>query len=138
MSTEQTATPVVLDSGMDFLDQQPSSQGNDRDNSGALYPNTQRTKDNHPNVRGRCLVNNIWMWVSGWNNIQASSNQRYISLSFQPMTPEQIAKYVTNRPVGNEAPVQNSQAPVVKTAAQTAVETITTDENVEATRDEIF
>lgn len=82
---------------MSFLDNSPTTTTS-QDNSGALYPNTSRKKESHPNCRGRSLVAGVWYWVSGWNNLSASGSGRYISLSYTEMTVEDIEKYILNKP----------------------------------------
>lgn len=90
---------------MDFLDSQPRTDSN---NSGALYPNNRRTKDSHPNCKGRALVGGLWYWVSGWNNIMPQSDSRYIALSYTEMTQADVDKYINKLP--EQAPAQ-AQAP---------------------------
>lgn len=121
MSTEQTKVnenqdqaTLPADDGMSFLDEQPMNNvANPQDNSGALYPNTQRRKESHPNCRGRSLIDGKWFWVSGWNNIMPSGNSRYISLAYTEMTQEDIAKYITKQDAQqatNEASTKAAQA----------------------------
>lgn len=92
----QQGEVIVEDSNMSFLDEQPINTGTQQDNSGALYPNTQRRKESHPNCRGRSLIKGTWFWVSGWNNLMPSGTSRYISLSYTEMTQEDINKYIIN------------------------------------------
>lgn len=65
----------------------------DNNNTGAIFRNEKRTKDTQPTSRGRCEVNGVHYWVSGWNR-KSSSDQPFISLAFTEMTAEDIEKYV--------------------------------------------
>ena len=65
----------------------------DNNNSGALFKNDKRTKDTHPNSRGKVMVDGKHFWVSGWTR-KSSNDQPFISLAFTEMTAEEIAKYV--------------------------------------------
>ncbi len=109
MSTEQQVQDLpnlAADDG--FLDDAPIGI-QQQENSGALYPNLSRKKESHPNCRGRSFIGGVWYWVSGWNNLQPN-NTRYISLSYTPMTEEDVKKYITDRPTQAAA---KSEAPVV-------------------------
>lgn len=105
-STTEQAANLPADDGMSFLDEQPAQVGSQQDNSGALYPNTSRKKESHPNCRGRSLIGGVWYWVSGWNNIMPSGTSRYISLAYTEMTAEDVAKYITNRPAKATTPAE--------------------------------
>lgn len=99
MSNEQNS--------VDFLSTPQYSETN----TGTLFPNTQRTKDTHPNCRGKANIEGKWYWVSGWNKIQANSTSRFVSLAYTAMTDEDVEKYVTNRNQEQQepAPVPNPE-----------------------------
>ena len=108
LTQEPTQEPLLpVDDDMGFLDEAPT-QGTQQNNSGALYPNKQRRKETHPNSKGRALVGGVWYWVSGWNNLMPGGTGRYISTSYTPMTPEDIVKYVENKPVRPATPTSAS------------------------------
>ncbi len=65
----------------------------DNNNSGTLFKNKMRTKDTHPNSRGRVEVDGKHYWVSGWTR-QSAAGEPFISMAFTAMTPEEVAKYV--------------------------------------------
>ena len=65
----------------------------DNNNSGALFKNDKRTKDTHPNSRGKVMVDGKHYWISGWSR-KSSNDQPFISLAFTEMTVEEIEKYV--------------------------------------------
>ena len=91
---------------MEFLDNQApqNTKQYDDTNTGVIMANNQRTKETHPNCRGRSNVGGVWYWVSGWNKMSAGSNQRFVSLSYTPMSQEEVEKYVNK----NSAPAQSA------------------------------
>jgi hypothetical protein len=83
----------------------------DNTNSGYLSANNNRTKESHPNARGRVNAGGLWYWLSGWNKLKAGTNDKFVSLSLTLMTQAEVDQYVNNiAPV--EAP------PVVAPVAQ--------------------
>ena len=56
-----------------------------KDNTGALFPNKEKTSEKHPTHRGDCLIDGTEYWVAGW--VKESKGQRYMSLSFTPKEP---------------------------------------------------
>lgn len=54
-----------------------------RDNSGSLFKNDRKEKDNHPDYKGQAMVGGVEMWMSAW--IKESANgTKFMSFSFQP------------------------------------------------------
>ena len=53
-----------------------------RDNSGALFVNTRKEKDTHPDREGSALIGGREYWVSGW--IKKGAKGPFLSLSFKP------------------------------------------------------
>ena len=79
------------------------------------------------------------MWVSGWNNIMPSGKSRYISLAFTKMTPEDIIKYCTDKPkAAATTPAQTTEQAPAQTTEQVEQAAVTTEAQVEETKDEIF
>jgi len=55
----------------------------DNNNTGALFRNTSKESDRHPDYRGSCEVNGVEMWMASW--IKTSKNgKKFMSLSFNP------------------------------------------------------
>ena len=61
-----------------------------KDNSGALFKETDKKSDKHPDYKGNCLVNGQRMYVSAWIN-ESKKGEKYMGLSFSP--PSEDAKY---------------------------------------------
>lgn len=73
-------------------------------NSGSLFKNDRRDKDSQPHAKGKALISGQWFWVSAWTK-DTRDGGKYQSLSFEEMTPEQVAKYGD----AGEAPQQRQQ-----------------------------
>ena len=52
-----------------------------RDNSGALFKNTRREKETHPNLNGHCLIDGVAYFVDAWT--KEGEKGKWISLSFK-------------------------------------------------------
>jgi len=76
----------------------------DNNNTGALFSNTQRLKDTHPNSKGRAEINGIHMWIASWTKTSAAG-QKFMSLAFTPLTDAEVAKYVTPKPQATVTPI---------------------------------
>jgi uncharacterized protein (DUF736 family) len=55
----------------------------DNTNSGALFANTERKTDKHPNARGTLNVEGREYWISAWTKT-SKKGEKYQSLSVQP------------------------------------------------------
>lgn len=62
-----------------------------RNNTGSVFPNDRKEKDSHPDHKGKALIDGQWFWVSAWE--KSGSKGGFLSLSFELMTEEQVAKY---------------------------------------------
>ena len=134
MATEQN---LNSSDGMDFLDQTPTqTSGRNNDNSGALYTNKNRQKDSHPNVKGRAMVGGVWYWVSGWTNIMPNGTERYVSMSYQPMSQEDINKYIhgNNSTQNTQTNAQAAPPPAPMSTEQVAQEAMAESDS----GDEVF
>lgn len=38
-----------------------------RDNSGSLFLNDRKEKDNHPDFKGTAMIDGVVYWISGWS-----------------------------------------------------------------------
>jgi uncharacterized protein (DUF736 family) len=54
----------------------------DNTNSGALFANTDRKTDKHPNARGTLNVEGVEYWISAWTKV-SKKGDKYQSLSVQ-------------------------------------------------------
>jgi hypothetical protein len=55
----------------------------ERDNSGALFRNTRKEKETHPDYTGTCIINGKKLEMSAWVKT-AKSGTKYMSFSFRP------------------------------------------------------
>jgi len=61
-----------------------------RDNSGSLFKNDRKEKENHPDYKGTCMVGGVEMWMSAWLKTGANGT-KFMSFSFQPKDQQQSA-----------------------------------------------
>jgi len=61
-----------------------------RDNSGSLFKNERKEKENHPDYKGACMVGGVEMWMSAWLKTGANGT-KFMSFSFQPKDQQQPA-----------------------------------------------
>jgi hypothetical protein len=52
-----------------------------RDNSGALFPNDRKEADNHPDRTGSAMIGGVEYFVNGW--IKEGQKGKFLSLSFK-------------------------------------------------------
>jgi len=71
-----------------------------RDNSGSLFKNDRKEKENHPDYKGSCMVGGVEMWMSAWLKTGANGT-KFMSFSFQPKDQQQPA---TQQPPAPQAP----------------------------------
>lgn len=72
-------------------------------NSGALFANTDRKSDKHPNARGTLNVEGVEYWISAWTKT-SKKGDKYQSLS---VTRKDAAKPIASEPTG-DAPFDDS------------------------------
>jgi len=73
-----------------------------RDNSGSLFKNDRKEKENHPDYKGGCMVGGVEMWMSAWLKTGANGT-KFMSFSFQPKDQQQA-------PARQTLPSQTPQA----------------------------
>jgi hypothetical protein len=66
----------------------------DNTNTGVLAKNGMKVKDNHPDARGRCNIEGMWYWISGWAKFNGNDGSKFQSLAFTAMTQEDVDKYI--------------------------------------------
>ena len=71
-----------------------------RDNSGSLFKNDRKEKENHPDYKGGCMVGGVEMWMSAWLKTGANGT-KFMSFSFQPKEQQQSA---TRQAPASQAP----------------------------------
>lgn len=58
---------------------------NDRDFSGAIWPNKKREKDTHPHFTGSATIDGVEYWVSAWKRSEdAKEGSPSLKFSFKP------------------------------------------------------
>lgn len=60
------------------------AQEYDNTNTGALFVNDRKQRDNHPDYRGTVNVNGQEFWVSAWVKTSKRDGSEFFSLSIQP------------------------------------------------------
>ena len=53
-----------------------------RDMSGTLGRNDRKSQPNHPDHRGKCIIDGVEYWISAW--IKQGPSGKFFSLAFQP------------------------------------------------------
>ena len=78
----------------------------DDTNTGIIGANDYKQKDTHPDQRGRCNVNGLWYWVSGWD--KKAGNRSFTSLAFTLMTQSEVDTMMEKR-AAKQQPQQGQQ-----------------------------
>lgn len=52
-----------------------------KDNSGTLFTNDKKEKNNHPAFKGSAVINGIEYWVNAWKN-SGKNGKTYLSISY--------------------------------------------------------
>ena len=53
-----------------------------RNNSGTLGRNKNKTQQNHPDHRGSCTIDGVEYWVSAWVKQNNGTQEKFFSLAF--------------------------------------------------------
>lgn len=61
----------------------------DNTNSGALFKNTKKEKDTHPDYNGSINVDGVDYWLNAWLKTSAKTGDKFMSLSVKP---KEVAK----------------------------------------------
>lgn len=52
-----------------------------KDNSGALFTNDKKERDNHPDFKGSAVINGVEYWLSAWKK-KDKNGKTYLSTSY--------------------------------------------------------
>lgn len=62
-----------------------------RDNSGGLFRNERKTKEEHPNLTGKCMVGGVEYYFSGWTKAR-QNGEKWISIEFKLVSDKEPEK----------------------------------------------
>lgn len=85
----------------------------DNTNSGALFNNSRKETQNHPDFNGTLNVEGVDYWISGWKKKDRNDNT-FVSLSVRPKEQRQEApqnRPVPQRPQNRPAPSRSANVP---------------------------
>jgi hypothetical protein len=54
-----------------------------RNNSGTLGRNKNKTEDRHPDHKGSAIIDGVEYWVSAWVKQNGTTGEKFFSLSYQ-------------------------------------------------------
>ena len=57
-----------------------------KDNSGSLFVNDRKEKENQPDYKGSMKVGGVEYWISGWK--KTSNGKDWISFAYSPKLPQ--------------------------------------------------
>jgi uncharacterized protein (DUF736 family) len=81
-----------------------------RDNSGSIFRNEKKEKENHPDYKGSCMVGGVEMWMSSWLKTGANGT-KFMSFSFQPKEQQQAQPAARAKPAPAAAPEFDDDMP---------------------------
>lgn len=64
---------------------------NEKDNSGVLFKNEEKTEDRQPDYTGKAKIDGTDYRVAAWVNETKDGSRRYLKLSYTEQIPEQTA-----------------------------------------------
>lgn len=77
-----------------------------RDNSGSFFENDRKEQDNHPDYKGRAMVNGVMYWASLWVK-ETQEGKEYFSFSLKEM--EQQGQQPARQPQRQEPRYEEPQ-----------------------------
>lgn len=83
-----------------------------RDNSGALFKNDRKTSDNHPDYKGKIMVDGVEYWLSAWIKTPARGGDKFMSLAAQPKESQERDE----TPPPRQQPAAHGRAPARRSA----------------------
>ena len=84
------------------------TQQYDNRDSGALFTNSRKEKDTHPDYNGSLNVNGVDYWISGWKKKDRNDNT-FLSLSVKPKDQQQAPAPRQAPPAQRPAPSQGQR-----------------------------
>lgn len=54
-----------------------------KENSGALFRNDRKERDDQPSHKGSALIDGTEYWMSAWVNVSKSSDRKYFGMKFE-------------------------------------------------------
>ena len=81
-----------------------------RDNSGSIFRNEKKEKENHPDYKGSAMINGVEMWMSSWLKTGANGT-KFMSFSFQPKEQQQAQPAARAKPAPAAAPEFDDDMP---------------------------
>ncbi len=79
------------------------AQFEQKDWSGSLWVNDKKTEENHPDRTGKCMIDGVLMYVSGWLK-RTKDGTPWLSLAFKPVDDHTKPQRTTNRNQSQELP----------------------------------
>ena len=77
-----------------------------RNNSGTLGRNKNKTEDKHPDHKGSAIIDGVEYWVSAWIKQNGSTGEKFFSLSYQKKeeAPQQVRQTAQQDVVDDDIP----------------------------------
>jgi len=75
-----------------------------KDMSGALFPNDKGDNDKRPDMRGTVVVNGKKYSLSAWSNVAQSSGKKYLSLKLSDFVERPADAPMKPQPIDDEIP----------------------------------
>jgi hypothetical protein len=68
------------------------------DNSGAMFVNSRKEKDTHPDRTGHGTIGGVEYWIDGWVKEGTDGKPKWLSLSFKRKDAKPAAKPASRQP----------------------------------------
>lgn len=62
-----------------------------KDNSGALFRNERKERENHPDYTGKAMIEGVEYWVSAWVK-ETRDGKKYFSMAYKPKEEHETPK----------------------------------------------
>ena len=82
-----------------------------KDNSGSLFRNERKEKDNHPDHTGTALIDGREYYISAWAKAKKDGG-KFFSIAFKPKDEKGDLREASKpRPARNNAPIDDTDIP---------------------------